>query len=62
MRTDAITDVIEGTAAGRAAYAMVPIPTANQHIHDGGPVALGVSTTRRSRLPTRSAAGRRGQR
>ena len=48
--TDAITDVIEGTAAGRTASAMLPIPTAAAHIHDGGLVALGVSTTRRSRL------------
>ena len=48
--TDAITDVIEGTAAGRTAYAMVPIPTATPHIQDGGLVALGVSTTRHSRL------------
>jgi tripartite-type tricarboxylate transporter receptor subunit TctC len=48
--TDAITDVIEGTAAGRTAYAMVPIPTATPHIQDGGLVALGVSTVRRSRL------------
>ena len=48
--TDAITDVIEGILAGRTAYAMVPIPTATAQIQDGGLVALGVSTTRRSRL------------
>ena len=48
--TDAITDVIEGILAGRTAYAMLPIPTATAHIQDGGLVALGVSTTRRSRL------------
>ena len=41
---------IEGTAAGRTAYAMLPIPTATPHIQDGGLVALGVSTVRRSRL------------
>jgi len=59
--TDAITDVIEGTAAGRTAYAMVPIPTATARIQDRGLVALGVSNTRRSRLlpdvPTLSEAG-----
>lgn len=48
--TDAITDVIAGTAAGRTAYAMLPIPTATPHLQDGGLVALGVSTRRRSRL------------
>lgn len=48
--TDAITDVIEGTAAGRTAYAMLPIPTATPRLQDGGLVALGVSTQRRSRL------------
>ncbi len=32
------------------AYAMGPIPTAIPHIQDGGLVALGVSTARRSRL------------
>lgn len=47
---DAITDVIEGTAAGRTAYAMLPIPTATPRLQDGGLVALGVSTQRRSRL------------
>lgn len=34
--TDAITDVIEGTAAGRTAYAMLPIPTATSGLQDGG--------------------------
>ena len=62
--TDAITDVIEGTAAGRTAYAMVPIPTATPHIQDGGLVALGVSTVRRSRLlpdvPPLAEAGAEG--
>ena len=48
--TDAITDVIAGTAAGHATYAMLPIPPAAAYLHDGGLVALGVSTARRSRL------------
>jgi tripartite-type tricarboxylate transporter receptor subunit TctC len=48
--TDAITDVIEGTAVGRTEYAMLPIPTATPRLQDGGLVALGVSTQRRSRL------------
>lgn len=48
--TDAITDVIAGTAAGHTTYAMLPIPPAAAYLHDGGLVALGVSTARRSRL------------
>ena len=48
--TDSINDVIEGTASGRTAYGMVPIPTAIPLLRAGGLVALGVSTTRRSRL------------
>ena len=48
--TDAITDVIAGTADGLTAYAMLPIPTAAPRLHDGGLVALGVSTARPSRL------------
>jgi tripartite-type tricarboxylate transporter receptor subunit TctC len=48
--TDAITDVIAGTAAGHTAYAMLPIPPAAEYLHDGRLVALGVSTARRSRL------------
>ena len=48
--TDAITDVIAGTAAGHAAYAMLPIPPAAACLRDGRLVALGVSTARRSRL------------
>ena len=48
--TDAITDVIAGTAAGHTTYAMLPIPPAAPYLQDGGLVALGVSTARRSRL------------
>jgi tripartite-type tricarboxylate transporter receptor subunit TctC len=48
--TDAITDVIEGTVTGLTACAMLPIPTAAPRLQDGGLVALGVSTARRSRL------------
>ena len=48
--TDAITDVITGTAAGHTAYAMLPIPPAASYLQDGELVALGVSTARRSRL------------
>jgi hypothetical protein len=48
--TDAITDVIAGTAAGHTAYAMLPIPPAAAYLRDGRLVALGVSTARRSRL------------
>ena len=48
--TDAIADVIAGTAAGHATYAMLPIPPAAPYLHDGSLVALGVSTARRSRL------------
>jgi len=48
--TDAITDVIAGTAAGLTTYAMLPIPPAAPYLHDGGLAALGVSTARRSRL------------
>jgi hypothetical protein len=48
--TDAITDVIAGTAAGYTTYAMLPIPPAAAYLQDGGLVALGVSTARRSRL------------
>jgi tripartite-type tricarboxylate transporter receptor subunit TctC len=48
--TDAITDVIAGTADGLTAYAMLPIPTAAPRLQDGGLVALGVSTARPSRL------------
>jgi tripartite-type tricarboxylate transporter receptor subunit TctC len=48
--TDAIADVIAGTAAGHTAYAMLPIPPAAPYLQDGGLVALGVSTARRSRL------------
>jgi len=48
--TDAITDVIAATAAGHATYAMLPIPPAAPRLQDGGLIALGVSTTRRSRL------------
>ena len=48
--TDAITDVIAGTAAGHTTYAMLPIPPAAAYLHDGRLVALGVSTARRSRL------------
>src|SRR5450755_1843951 len=48
--TDAITDVITGAAAGHTTYAMLPIPPAAPYLQDGGLVALGISTTRRSRL------------
>jgi tripartite-type tricarboxylate transporter receptor subunit TctC len=48
--TDAITDVIAGTAAGHTMYAMLPIPPAAPYLQDGRLVALGVSTARRSRL------------
>jgi len=48
--TDAITDVIAGTAAGHTTYAMLPIPPAAAYLQDGRLVALGVSTARRSRL------------
>ena len=48
--TDAITDVIALTAAGHTTYAMLPIPPAAPYLQDGGLVALGVSTARRSRL------------
>jgi tripartite-type tricarboxylate transporter receptor subunit TctC len=48
--TDAITDVIAATAAGHATYAMLPIPPAAPRLQDGALIALGVSTTRRSRL------------
>jgi tripartite-type tricarboxylate transporter receptor subunit TctC len=48
--TDAITDVIAGTAVGHTAYAMLPIPPAAAWLRDGRLVALGVSTARRSRL------------
>ena len=48
--TDAIADVIAGTAAGHATYAMLPIPPAAPYLQDGSLVALGVSTARRSRL------------
>ena len=48
--SDAITDVIAGTAAGHTTYAMLPIPPAAPYLQDGGLVALGVSTARRSRL------------
>src|SRR5690242_18252683 len=48
--TDAITDVIAGTAAGHTTYAMLPIPPAASYLQDGGLIALGVSTERRSRL------------
>ena len=48
--TDAITDVIAGTAAGHTTYAMLPIPPAAPYLQDGRLVALGVSTARRSRL------------
>jgi tripartite-type tricarboxylate transporter receptor subunit TctC len=48
--TDAITDVIADTAAGHTTYAMLPIPPAASYLQDGGLVALGVSTARRSRL------------
>jgi tripartite-type tricarboxylate transporter receptor subunit TctC len=48
--TDAIADVIAGTAAGHTAYAMLPIPPTAPYLQDGRLVALGVSTARRSRL------------
>ncbi len=48
--TDAITDVIAATAAGHTTYAMLPIPPVAPYLQDGGLVALGVSTARRSRL------------
>jgi tripartite-type tricarboxylate transporter receptor subunit TctC len=48
--TDAITDVIAGTAAGHTTYAMLPIPPAAACLHDGRLAAPGVSTARRSRL------------
>jgi tripartite-type tricarboxylate transporter receptor subunit TctC len=44
------SDVIAGTAAGRSTYAMSPISFAAPHLADGGLVALGVSTVRRSQL------------
>ena len=34
--TDAITDVIAGTAAGHTTYAMLPIPPAAPYLQDGG--------------------------
>ena len=59
--TDAIADVIDGTAAGHTAYALSPIPIAVPHLDDGDLVALGVSTARRSVLlpdvPPLTAAG-----
>src|SRR4029077_1850726 len=48
--TDAITDVIAGTAAGHTTYAMLPIPPAAPYLHHGPLAALGVSPARRSRL------------
>lgn len=47
---DSMSDVIAGTAAGRTEYAMSPISFAAPHLEDGGLVALGVSTVRRSQL------------
>lgn len=60
-RADAIADVIAGTVEGRTAYAMSPPQFAAAQLEDGGLVALGVSTARRSRLmpdvPTLAEAG-----
>jgi len=47
---ESMSDVIAGTAAGRTVYAMSPISFAAPHLADGGLVALGVSTLRRSQL------------
>jgi tripartite-type tricarboxylate transporter receptor subunit TctC len=47
---DSMSDVVAGTAAGRTAYTMSPISFAAPHLQDGGLVALGVSTVRRSEL------------
>lgn len=62
--TDAIADTIGRVAAGEADYAMSPIPIALPHLADGSLVALGVSSSRRSRLltdvPTLAEAGAPG--
>jgi tripartite-type tricarboxylate transporter receptor subunit TctC len=59
--SDAITDTIARTVAGRTDYMLAPIPSVLPAIHGGELVALGVSTERRSRLlpevPTISEAG-----
>jgi tripartite-type tricarboxylate transporter receptor subunit TctC len=47
---DAIADVLARTVAGRTDYFLSPIPTALPAIRSGDLVALGVSTTKRSRL------------
>ena len=47
---DSMSDVVAATAAGRTAYTMSPISFAAPHLRDGGLVALGVSTLRRSQL------------
>ena len=52
--TDAITDVVAGTAAGHTTYAMLPIPPAAAYLHDGRLVALGVSM----KAPLAPPAGR----
>ena len=57
--TDAITDVIAGTAAGHTTYAMLPIPPAAPYLQDGGLVASG-SAQRAARARRRTY--RRSQR
>jgi tripartite-type tricarboxylate transporter receptor subunit TctC len=61
---DAIADTIARTAGGETDYAMMPIPIAVPHLEDGGLVALGVSSARRSALlphiPTIAEAGVQG--
>jgi tripartite-type tricarboxylate transporter receptor subunit TctC len=59
--TDAITDTISQTVAGRTDYALSPISVALPHIREHRLAPLGVSTSRRSRLlptvPTLAEAG-----
>lgn len=61
---DAIADTIGRVVAGRTDFAMSPISVALPHIREGGLVALGVTTVRRSRLvpevPTLAEAGATG--
>lgn len=47
---DAIADVLAHTVAGRTDYFLAPIPTALPAIRSGDLIALGISTTKRSRL------------
>ena len=50
LRDDAIADVLAHTVAGRTDYFLAPIPTALPAIRSGDLIALGVSTSNRSRL------------